>query len=259
MAGEGSSLLLRGGFTLPLAQTTALVSRFTTPPTQARLVLINQTFTALINAGLLAKLDVLCVRAAADSQAARQNWIQNAFNSVATNTPTFVADRGYTGDGASSFLNTNFTPSTAGGLWSQNSASLGVWSLTDLASNGIPVGASGPLFSCVNPWTASNTALYRMSNNGANSSAASTTSLGLFSVSRASSTTQRVYRNGVQLGTGAVNSTGIDSTPVRVLAGGGTFDIRQVAADFAGADLTTADQLALYNALNPYMMAVGAV
>src|SRR5690606_35810663 len=99
----------------------------TTPPTRARQLLINTTITNLIAAGLWPKLDVLYLLAAADEQAARLNWKNpGTFTCTAVNSPTFTADRGFAGDGSTSYLDTNFNISSASGrLYEQNSAHIG--------------------------------------------------------------------------------------------------------------------------------------
>lgn len=72
----------------------ALSARFTTPPDTARKTLINNLIVALKAAGVWAKLGAPYLRAAADSQAARQNWLANQFNSTPVASPTFASDRG---------------------------------------------------------------------------------------------------------------------------------------------------------------------
>ena len=85
-----------------LPETEALVARLTTPPTLERKERVNTLISSLIDAGVWAKLDCLWGMAAADAQAARQNWSQDAHDLTTVNSPTFTADRGYRGNGTTS-------------------------------------------------------------------------------------------------------------------------------------------------------------
>ena len=49
-------------------------------------------------------MEGLWVTAAADAQAGRQNWVQDAYNLTTVKSPTFTADRGYQGNGTTSYL-----------------------------------------------------------------------------------------------------------------------------------------------------------
>src|SRR5690606_7666747 len=114
---------------LPEAQ--ALFDRFTTPPTTARKNLINDLFAALMEAGVYSKLDAFYIFAQYDEQAALQNWVADQYNSNPVNSPTFTVDRDYVGNGTSSYLDSQFNPSTAvSPKFVQNSAYFGIWSRT---------------------------------------------------------------------------------------------------------------------------------
>jgi hypothetical protein len=55
-------------------------------------------------------------------------WINDpATLMTAVNSPTHTPGEGYTGNGSSSYINSNFNPSTDGVQYTQNSASMGVW------------------------------------------------------------------------------------------------------------------------------------
>jgi len=118
------------------AEAVALFARFTTPPTDLRKGHINTLTKGLKTAGSWAKADVIYVAAAADSQAATRNWKQNLYNATAINSPAFVADRGFTSNGSSSYLQTGFIASSAvAPNYVQDSATLGAWMLTEQAAN----------------------------------------------------------------------------------------------------------------------------
>lgn len=94
----------------------------------ARKKAIDQMIKSLKTAGVWAKLDVLQMYAAPTAADAVINWKSpGTFNATLVNSPTLEVDRGITGDGASSYINMKFVPSTANGNLTLNSASFGVY------------------------------------------------------------------------------------------------------------------------------------
>ena len=115
----------------------AIFNAFTTPPTQARKALINNAVVSLKNGGIWSLLDTLWMTAAADSQAATINWKSPAtFTLAPQSAPTFTADRGFAGNGTTSFLKTGFIPASNGVAYVQDSASMGFWGLTAALATG---------------------------------------------------------------------------------------------------------------------------
>jgi len=249
------------------AEATALFARFTTPPTVQRKGLINALIKTLKTAGIWSKLDALYLTAAADSQAARRNWLADQYNLTAVSSPSFVADRGYAGDGSASYLSTGFTPSTATSpKFSQNSATLGVWSRTDVAADVCDIGARVSI-------SQDSTAFIRNAGNQflARLNAASVGGLGpvnlissgMFAAIRPDAANLIAYVNGSSIGAGAVASVAASSLPLFLAARneGGTpnsFSSRQYAAAFIGSGLSGPEIANLYSALNTYMAAIGA-
>src|SRR2546423_12896093 len=69
-------------------------------------------------AGNSTLLDALYIYATVNRTTALLNLVKNAFSCIENGTVSFSADRGYTGDGSSFYLNTQFVPSSAGGNFS---------------------------------------------------------------------------------------------------------------------------------------------
>lgn len=249
-----------------LPETQALIARFTSPPSTARALLINDLIGSMISAGLWQKLDAFYVMAQYDAQAARQNWIRDAFNLTAVSSPSFTVDRGYATNGTTSYLNTGYTPATDGVNFTQNAASLGIWSREDSVNTGNDIGGREGATSrqtaiILRPTTTTLHARINLGN--ANGSIASNSSLGCFLASRDDASTIRTYRNGSLLGTGSYASTDPSPQPLFIGASNtnGTataFQAREYAASMAGASLDAAQNANLYAALNTYMQAVGA-
>lgn len=259
LSDKGAPFIVQGLYD-PAAS--ALFARFTTPPTDARKALINTLITSVKTAGVWTKLDELKVRAAHDAQAARLNWIQDLYNDTAVATPVFTVDRGFTTDGVASYLDRNFNPVTASNpKFSQDSASYGIWNrLTGQNANSLSGWFDGVDGVTLNPRTTTDQFTYRI--NSAPVAAAATgvvSGAGLSAINRSGSTATQEYKNGAAQTAGSNASAALNSanfTDGHVTAG--TWGAGQFAAAFLGESLTVAEHLALYNALNTYLTAVGA-
>lgn len=248
------------------AATKALIARMALPPSPTRARIINNLIISLQATGVWSKLDALYLFAAADSQAALLNWKSTSFNCTAVNSPTFTADRGYAGDGVSSYLNTAFTPSTAAGNFVQDSAMLGVWinAGTDTADGtGTAMGAAGGNGSFIVPRFTGDLIRGRINQAATANCGASTTRRGLTCLDRSGAALTTGYRNGASAGTMTTASSGLATVAVFLGANDttgsptGPVDNRMAAAAIGGS-LGDAGNLALYNALNTYLTAVGA-
>lgn len=244
----------------------ALFARFTTPPTPARKILINNLIVSLIAAGIWTKLDALYLTAAADGQAARQNWLQDLYNLTAVGGPTFAADRGYTGDGSTSYLTTGFVPSTAGGKYVLDSSHLSAWSRTDSVNNSILIGArtSATVAGAqISPRTTSTSNSYTANQGALHNFVAAISTSAHFLARRSASAAIALIYNGASIDAGTDVST---TLPAYQFALGGVnqagtvigLSNRQIAQASIGASLSDAEALAFYNAINTYLQAVGA-
>jgi hypothetical protein len=85
----------------------------------------NKLLKSMKADGVWAKLDVFYVFAQDGGSAfGTLNWKNpNANQSTLVNSPTFVSNGGFTGNGTSSYIDTNFNPSTQGVQYTQNNAS----------------------------------------------------------------------------------------------------------------------------------------
>ena len=239
------------------SEATALFARFTTPPDAARKALIDALIVSLKTAGVWAKLDALYVMAAADSQAARRNWIADQFNLTAASSPTFTADRGYQGDGATSSLTTAFNPTSAAGLYVQNSANAGFWSLTNSAADTFDMGVAGTL--AINPRTSGGVLRGQVNDGTAGNFDAQATSIGHTLITRTAAGVRTFYKNGAAAGGGTTASTAVPNAVVPLLRlGSSGYSARQLAAAHLGSGLSAQNASDLYTALNTYLTAVGA-
>lgn len=235
----------------------ALFARFTTPPTVARKLLIDNFIVSLKTAGVWSKLDALHVTAAADSQAARQNWVQDAYNLTAFSSPVFTVDRGFTPDGSASYLDSGFNPTTAvAPKFTLNDAHFGAWHLTDLANAGATSFDNGNATSRL-----ANLATLQTQPRPNNAITAGITEdyAKHKGWTRSAAGVWEYYNSGVDAGGGTDASTALTSFAFGLgRTAGAAFGLNQCALQHWGGNLTAGEVLALYNAANTYMQAVGA-
>ncbi len=265
LAGTPNALSQGVGYS---AEALALFDRFTTPPTAARKTLINNLIVSLKSAGVWSKLDTLYVMAAADSQAARQNWIKDAHNLTAVGGPSFTADRGYDFDGASQYLRTGYVPSADAVNYALNSGSAFVWCRENVAIDGYALsgaGLSGQVGVIPRRGAGAPDTYVAVVNTGGTTGATTgsvSNSIGLTHADRSASALTTVYKNGLSATTNTVVSAALANVEVylgaRNNAGSpNSFDTRQQAGAGMGASLG-AEAATLYSALNTYFQAVGA-
>lgn len=238
---------------------TALFGRFTTEPTPTRKQAINSLIVSLKDAGVWTKLDVLHVFAAANAQGSLLNWKGSFSDATTVSSPTFTADRGYTTNGTSSYLNMNFNPSVGTHQYLLNSASFGFWSRTTGQQAGVDIGGPNGSGALGRARNATDQVQARVNDGTTSTMGTNTNGSGLFTFTRPNSSVKRAYRNSTQIGTDtAVTSTVLPIGLVIGQFGGSNFSARQYSLAFAGASLTATDVANFYAATLAYMQAVGA-
>lgn len=243
------------------AEASALFARFSVDPGATRKGHINTLIAALKTAGVWSLLDMFYVMAAHDSQAALLNWVSTSFNGTATSSPTFTTDRGYAGNGSSAYINTGFNPTTAPSpKYTQNSGHIGVWSRTNnststyydigqLISGNLGLNCRSSSGSTMRGYLNSAT----VSNFGANG-----TSIGHLVLNRTVSTHHYGYFNGTATATVAATSNALTSSNVALMRAATNYSARELAVFHMGSALDDTKAAALYNAIQTYLVAVGA-
>jgi hypothetical protein len=219
-------------------------------------------------AGCGTKLDALYIFATNTTTTANLNLCGTGFGITTTVAPTFSADHGYTGNGTTQFLNTNFNPATAAGNYALNSASIGVYTLTNRAPDSVSLqmGAVDGGFASYNfiSVLSSASAIAPEMNGGTFGGATNNgVSQGFTAVSRTVATGINAYKNAssASLGTIADSSVSIPNAAIYICAynEAGTakkWSIDQVSAAFIGGGLTGVQFLQLSNRINAYMAAM---
>jgi len=246
------------------AASTALFARMSSQPDATRKGLIDDLIVQLKADGIWAKLDALWLLAAHDSQAARLNWVSSAHGLAAVNAPAFTADRGYAGNGSTSYLDTNWNPA-ASSLFTLDSASLGCWVNVDAGiGNLVEMGCeTGTARVRINNRSTTTLMIGRANQDtGTNFNGAPADRLGMSIVSRTASNAIAAYRKGSPVASGTTasgarpnsnmflcgyNDDGALTSPTTA----------RLAMAFAGAGLNSTEAAAFEAAVETFLTAIG--
>lgn len=239
---------------------TFYIAAMTVQPSEARKTLITTLITTLVNNGVWAKLDWISLIAAHDAQAARLNAKNPAQSMSLVGAPTYTVDRGYAGNGTTTYVDTGFNPATYGGNYSQDSAYFAIYSRT-LATE-VPSCAGwfdGVSGTTVNPRASGDIMSARSNCFNAASVTPVTSGIGLFSSARGDAANIRVQRNAAGNTVSAQPSLPPPNANFNLgHVTASSFSTRQHAVFVAGGYLTTAEESAFYSALLTYLTAIGA-
>ncbi len=250
---------LATGWGLILPQTRALINAMTVEPRRARTFLIDDTITALVDAGLWAKLDALWMFAAHDGQAGRLNWkTPGTWTMTAVNSPVFTADEGYAGDGASARLE----PGVAWSGLTQfqlDSAHIGyrISGGTDASSNASAIGSvTGSTSTRSRPRDSGAGGNFAANINTTTVSAFGTshgTIMGTFLATRRGATELEGYVNGVSLGTDNDTSGAVSTAMIATHYHNTIYANFELQFVHLGAGLSDTEAGDLHTILNAYI------
>ncbi len=229
----------------------------------------------MVSDGTFATLDVLQVYATQNSTAALLNIISTSFAASAVGGPTFTADSGYVGNGATSYVDTGYDPTTAAIHYTLNSAQVSAWSLTAGASDAgylIGVVETGGAFNSIrlssnrfNGGSGLNEVQSILNNSTAFYSGVPASTAGFFTASRTGATAIQNFYNGASMATDTASSNGI---PV----GGNIYacalnfgnapssaTTENVAIFAAGSGMNPTQAAAFYSRIHTYMQTIAGV
>ena len=193
---------------------------------------VSDTIVALKEADLWDQWDLFFVTAAHAETAAYINWKSPLTLSLSpVFAPAFAVDRGFTGNGTTSYLQCNgYIPNTNGVHWEISSASVWSWALTDMASASPDAGAGESNVGAVVPRNASNQISGQLNRATTAISAAMASSIGLSGVQRVAGSSETLWKNGSQVASGSNVASGRPTGRFRVCGRSpSSFSSRQVA------------------------------
>jgi hypothetical protein len=228
----------------------------------------NDMVKSLVDGGYWTnRIDAFYVLAQKTAAGAYINWANPGTFDITdpeTTAPTFTQYTGFTGDGSSDYLSSNFNPSADKVNTSQNSVTIGIYCLTayNTASKSVVgcLDGSGYRFD-VNLSTGGKQQSAYI-NSGANMLLDVTNSKGFAMITRRGASETEGYRNGTSLGSDTDTSTGIPNVDMYILArnNNGTED-RFVATLLSVVLIMNAvsdeDATAINTIIETYMDAIG--
>ncbi|HID2509076.1 TPA: hypothetical protein ACXGIJ_001499, partial [Klebsiella pneumoniae] len=234
-------------------ETTALLARMTTQPTEIQKAAINRLYYDLKQAGILAKLDGLWLGINTSRADACLNIVNSSLPLTENGTIDFNKSSGWAFSG-SSWLDTGFNPSTAGGHYSKDSASFGVM-VAGASNSGVFMGA----YDGANGLTLSrtgNTLNARINNNELLTGQISLSGTTLFSASRLNAETSTLYSGSKVVDVSDSSSLPLINASVnigRARAASDWYTSSIICAAFIGSGLTESEIFALNDAVQRYI------
>lgn len=204
-----------------------------------------------------AEFDRLWIHGLSNSVAARTSLANPTSTMItAVNSPTFTANQGYTGNGTTSYLDTNYNPSTGGVKFTINNASFGAYS-TSIATTISVLMGGGTAVSRIHFYPRQG--YVSLNNPGAFIGHTNATN-GLRVVHRNNTTQVNQYINGTLTFTDAITSTSIPNSNIGIsstLINGIPTDLynTNVASSFIGSGAI--NQATFYTALQALGTSIG--
>lgn len=233
----------------------------TVQPDATRKGLLNDLVVGLKADGVWAQLDWLLLLAAHNAQAGRVNVVVPSKVAAAINSPSFTADRGYTGDGASAYISYGESYGGSGKQYVRDNATLGVWvvsSATAALGQMGGQGSSGLLLTTASTsigWRVNQTTAFNISTAAI---VTRPTRSGHVTASRSGASLSTGYINGMFVADSSTTSSALSGATATVLLQNATYSPDRAIAAYSGASLTTAQAAALHNRLSTFLTAIGA-
>jgi hypothetical protein len=173
---------------------------------------------------------------------------------TAVNSPTFTINSGFSGNGTSAYINTNFNPSTSGVNYTLNDASRIMFGDFP-ADSGYPESAGGGTVNLTRSANGNNRQRINqgLSNLGTGSSPSNWTGTDLLrAINRTTSTNVEMFADTTQ-SSGTQTSTSVANFNQLLLAGNGSFSSSSNTFKIYGMGASlVSENTDLYNALNTY-------
>jgi hypothetical protein len=232
----------------------------TTPPSSTERSLVDALVKGLKADGIWTKIDRLSLLAAETAQAARLDLRNPAKSMVATNLPTFTANRGYTGDASSAFLDFGEPLAFSGANFVQDSGSIFYVCNLGSATVGLQghIGNTGALRAGISARNNSGNNTFAINDSTATAYAGTGIRTGFRCASRVESTTKRIYNADGLVTAVAVASTSVSATNGCALRSTASYSDDRLAVAGSAGGLSASEIASLNSRLNTYLAAKGA-
>lgn len=217
-------------------------------------------------AGITSKLDGGNILANADAASAGVDFIRGTSVTYAPSwSGVFTAYRGITGTNKASgtqtdYVDTGFTPSTAGGVMTQNSTHYAAYFNSNTQSNNPDWGANGTWDAFLTARNGSNQSSTRVNDSTSNTISGVTNGVGTQIVSRTAGANYVVYKDGASIGTITQASGGLPNATIRYLqVQGSSSTNRQMSFACWGSGLTAGEVATLHTLIAALMATILAL
>jgi hypothetical protein len=238
-----------------------------TTPSDNRKLTIDTLIKKLKSDTIFQKLDLFYVMAATDTGQANINWVTpSAYRLLRFSGLTFTTDEGYKGNGTSGYMKTQWIPSVNAVNYQLNSASVGTYVRNEVLDGGPIVGAtSGGNYIYHQPKASANSTFRILLNDAGFTAPNASSTLGMYSGSRVSSTSVVPSINGVVRNALTKTSTAVPTSMVNLFVNSisntgttsGSFDSSQISMVFLGGALTNRQQEKFFDHFHDYMVSIG--
>jgi hypothetical protein len=249
----------RGGYGFVNAEAAAYVARLSVAPTFDEKHQIDELFSVIKSIGI-SKFDCFYDLGNKTRADAKLNLLSSSFALSEVGTVTWIAGRGFKGDGSTGYLESGWSAITDAVAYQLSSMHIGAYNLNSAPSVTAFIGGTHTSQSTFNSWlslTTSTNMAVRL-NDGTSLNGTITNRLGHLGAAR-SGTTKRTVRNGASLSTATTATTGLPDRTFKVLGvTGSNFADHELMFAHWGANLTVAEWLELYQrGLRPLVLLRG--
>lgn len=220
---------------------------------------IDRAIDAYKGNGLWTKRDYINCYAVPTSDQALLNWKTAATTASLVNTPTFIANSGFQGDGVGAYIDTGHNSTVGTNTFLGSSNSMQVWELTNTATAAFTCGTDN--HALAGRSTAGDGFFSRNGATTNSSEVPSTLAAGMYGMSRLDGSTYKRYQFGQPLATVSQSTTTLANQTHQVLRRGtGTnYSPNRIGVFVCGGGLTDAEMLIERNIWYDFLTSVGAV
>lgn len=245
--GSGYKEVLAGGRGVDVGfdpDTILYINQLSPAPSNAYKIAINNLVISLKNHGVWNELDRLWIHATEAQQHARVSLVNPTSTVISeSGTPTWTANQGYTGNGSSMYLNTNYNTLTSSVKFTQNSGSIGVYNRSNVSENRDDMGnLSASTANVVRSKQATGGSQVGALNQASGISIAQADARGLCSTVRTGAAAISLWKNGVSITSNTNASLTVPSLNLFVLALNSVgspinYSTKQIAMSYVGSGI----------------------
>lgn len=220
-------------------------ARMPVPPAPDTMRIYAELIDSLVLNGVWNKIHILTWTANRDTVSAMLNMKSNTTSGITIGAPSFTPYRGFT-CATNKYINTLFNPSTAGSIYTQNSATFAIYSNTDYTTGTTNLGGIYVGTTWVNINVYYDNQMYYALNTNGYSPVANYHTIGLFGASRTAADITNGYIDTDSVGSYSRASTGLSNLNVYVGAwnnqgSAGNFSPREIPYYVLGSGWTSTD------------------